>query len=326
MEYRKLGSTGLEVSQLCLGCMTYGTPGSGKHVWALDEAASRPILRAAVEAGINFFDTADSYSSGTSEEIVGRALKEFTRREEIVIATKVCRPVRPGPNGAGLSRKAVLSGIDGSLKRLGTDYVDLYQIHRWDPTTPIEETLDALNDVVRMGKALYIGASGMFAWQFMKALAVSRINGWSEFVSMQNHLNLLAREEETEMLPLCADQGIAVIPFSPLARGRLTRAWEESSKRQAADANAVARYTRQSEASQEIVARVAEIASSRGVPRAQIALAWVLQKPEVTAPIVGIAKPQHLSDAVAALSVTLTAEEIRRLEEPYRPQGVASFE
>ncbi len=325
MKYTKLGATGLEVSRLCLGCMTYGAPGSGKHDWTLDETASRPILRAAVEAGINFFDTADSYSAGTSEEIVGRALKEFARREEIAIATKVCRPVRPGPNGAGLSRKAVLSGIDGSLKRLGTDYVDLYQIHRWDPTTPIEETLDALNDVVRMGKALYIGASGMFAWQFMKALSVSRVNGWAEFASMQNHLNLLGREEETEMLPLCADQGIAVIPFSPLARGRLTRAWDESTKRQVADPNAVARYTRQSEASQEIVKRVSEIAESHGVARAQIALAWLLQKPEVTAPIVGIAKPQHLADAVSALSVTLTPDEVRRLEEPYRPQGVASF-
>jgi aryl-alcohol dehydrogenase-like predicted oxidoreductase len=326
MEYRKLGSTGLEVSRICLGCLTYGAPSAGKHGWTMDEEASRPVLRAAVEAGINFFDTADSYSGGTSEEIVGRALKEYARREEIAIATKVCRAVRTGPNGAGLSRKAVMNGIDGSLKRLGTDYVDLYQIHRWDSTTPIEETLDALNDVVRMGKALYIGASGMYAWQFMKALSVSRINGWAEFVSMQNHLNLLAREEETEMLPLCADQGIAVIPYSPLARGRLSRGWEEGSKRQASDANAVTRYTRQSEASQEIVKRVSEIAESRGVARAQIALAWLLQKPQVTAPVVGIAKPQHLSDAVSALSVTLTPDEVRRLEEPYRPQGVASFQ
>jgi len=326
MEYRKLGSTGLEVSRICLGCMTYGAPGRGKHDWTMDEAASRPVLRAAVEAGINFFDTADSYSDGSSEEIVGRALKEYARREEIAIATKVCRPVRSGPNGAGLSRKAVMAGIDSSLRRLGTDYVDLYQIHRWDPTTPIEETLDALNDVVRMGKALYIGASGMFAWQFMKAISVSRINGWAEFVSMQNHLNLLNREEETEMLPLCRDQGIAVIPYSPLARGRLSRGWDEGSQRQSSDANAVTRYSRQEEASQEIVKRVSAIAERRGVTRAQIALAWLLQKPEVTAPIVGIAKPQHLSDAVSALSVVLTSDEVRLLEEPYRPQGVASFE
>jgi aryl-alcohol dehydrogenase-like predicted oxidoreductase len=326
MEYRKLGTTGLEVSRICLGCMTYGAPGKGKHGWTMDEAASRPVLRAAVEAGINFFDTADSYSEGTSEEIVGRALKEYARRDEIAIATKVCRPVRPGPNGAGLSRKAVMAGIDGSLKRLGTDYVDLYQIHRWDPTTPIEETLDALDDVVRMGKALYIGACGMYAWQFMKALSVSRINGWAEFVSMQNHLNLLAREEETEMLPLCADQGIAVIPYSPLARGRLSRGWDEGSTRQSSDNNAVTRYSRQREASEEIVNRLSAIAEGRGVTRAQIALAWLLQKPQVTAPIVGIAKPQHLTDAVASLSVKLTADEILRLEEPYRPQGVASFE
>jgi aryl-alcohol dehydrogenase-like predicted oxidoreductase len=306
--------------------MTYGTPGRGKHDWTLGEEASRPLIKAAVEAGVNFFDTADSYSDGTSEEIVGRALKEFARRDEVVIATKVCRRVRPGPNGAGLSRKAILSGIDGSLKRLGTDHVDLYQIHRWDDKTPIEETLEALNDVVRMGKALYIGASAMYAWQFMKALSISRINAWSEFVSMQNHLNLLAREEEREMLPLCADQKIAVIPFSPLARGRLTRAWDQSSQRQIADSAAVKRYERQYDVGSEIVKRLTKIADDRGIPRAQVALAWLLEKPQVTAPIIGVAKLAHLIDAVSALSVKLDREEVRLLEEPYLPQGAPSFE
>jgi aryl-alcohol dehydrogenase-like predicted oxidoreductase len=324
MEYRRFGATGLEVSRLCLGCMTYGAPGSGRHNWTLDEEASRPLIREALELGINFFDTADSYSAGSSEEIVGRALKDFTRREEVVIATKVCRPIRPGPNGQGLSRKAIMAGIDAALKRLQTDYVDLYQIHRWDPHTPIEETLEALNDVVRAGKALYVGASSMYAWQFAKALFTARLHGWSEFVSMQNHVNLLSREEELEMLPLCADQKIAVMPWSPLARGRLTRDWDESSERQQLDARAGERYNRL-EGARDIVTEVGAIAQARNVSRAQVALAWVAQKPGITAPIIGASKPHHLRDAVASLSLGLTADEIARLERPYVRQGAANF-
>jgi aryl-alcohol dehydrogenase-like predicted oxidoreductase len=325
MEYRRLGASGLKVSRICAGCMTFGEPGRGKHGWSLDEEKSRPLIRQAIELGINFFDTANVYSDGSSEEIVGRALKDFTRREEVVIATKVCRPIRPGPNGVGLSRKAIHMEIDASLKRLGTDHVDLYQIHRWDPETPIEETLEALNDVVRAGKARYIGASSMYAWQFAKALYTSRLHGWAEFVSMQDHLNLLSREEELEMLPLCADQHIGVIPWSPLARGRLTRDWDETSERQKVDANATNRYRAQ-EGAREIVNQVGAIAKKRGVSRAQIGLAWLLQKPEVTAPIVGVGKPVHLTDAVAAVSISLTPEELKSLETPYVPQGQANFQ
>ncbi len=325
MDYVKFGSTGLEVSRLSLGCMTYGVPERGTHPWTLDEEASRPLIRQAVEAGINFFDTANVYSDGTSEEIVGRALRDFTTREEIVIATKVHGRMRPGANGAGLSRKAILSEIDNSLRRLGTDYVDLYQIHRWDYVTPIEETLEALHDIVKAGKVRYIGASSMYAWQFSKALYVSRQHGWSEFVSMQNHLNLLYREEEREMLPLCADEGIAVIPWSPLARGRLTRDWDAVTERAQTDGFGQGLYKATVESDRIVVDAVAAIANARGVPRAQVALAWVAQKKEVTAPIIGAAKPHHLTDAVAALSLNLTQDEIAALEAPYVPHGVAGF-
>ena len=326
MDYVRLGKTGLEVSRICLGCMTYGEPGRGNHAWTMPEDKSRPLLKQAVELGINFWDTANVYSDGSSEEIVGRAIKDFSRREDIVLATKVNGRMRPGPNGAGLSRRAILEEIDNSLRRLGTDYVDLYQIHRWDHETPIEETLEALNDVVRAGKARYIGASSMFAWQFMKALAASRANGWAEFVSMQNHLNLLNREEEREMLPLCRDQGVGVIPWSPLARGRLTRAGNETSERQDSDVFGKTLYTAAQDSDRAVVETVGRIAEARGVPRAQVALAWVIQKPGVTAPIVGASKPQHLTDAVAALTLNLTAEEISALEAPYAPHPVVGFQ
>lgn len=322
MEYVKLGRTGLEVSRICLGCMSYGEPDRGAHSWSLNEDESRPFIRKALELGINFFDTANVYSDGTSEEIVGRALKAFANRDEIVIATKVHGRMRPGPNGGGLSRKAILMEIDHSLKRLGTDYVDLYQIHRWDPTTPIEETMEALHDVVKAGKARYIGASSMYAWQFLKALHTAERHGWTRFVSMQNYLNLLYREEEREMLPLCEAENIGVIPWSPLARGRLTRDWDEQSERSQSDLFGQRLYATTAEADRKVVERVAEVAASRGVPRAQVALAWVLQKSPVTAPIVGATKPHHLEDAVAAVSLRLTAEEIARLEEPYVPHPV----
>ena len=326
MEYVKLGSTGLEVSRLCLGCMTYGLPDRGNHSWTLDEEKSRPLLRKAFELGVNFLDTANVYSDGTSEEIVGRAIKEFSRRDELVIATKVHGRMRPGPNGAGLSRRAILAEIDNSLRRLGVDHVDLYQIHRWDPKTPIEETLEALHDVVKAGKARYIGASSMHAWQFAKALYTSRLHGWTEFVSMQNHLNLLNREEEREMLPLCADQGVAILPWSPLARGRLTRDWTETSERQDSDVFGKTLYTAMVEADRRVVDSVADLAKARGVPRAQVALAWVAQKRGVTAPIVGASKPHHLDDAVAALSLKLTQDEIAMLEAPYVPHPVVGFQ
>ncbi|MCK8488704.1 aldo/keto reductase [Paenibacillus sp. MBLB2552] len=317
MEYVKLGRTGLEVSRICLGCMSYGQPDRGPHPWSLNEEQSRPFIRKALELGINFFDTANVYSDGTSEEIVGQALREFANRDEIVIATKVHGRMHPGPNGAGLSRKAILAEIDHSLKRLGTDYVDLYQIHRWDPTTPIEETMEALHDVLKAGKARYIGASSMYAWQFLKALHTAERHGWTRFVSMQNYLNLLYREEEREMLPLCEAENIGVIPWSPLARGRLTRDWDEQSERSQTDLFGQRLYAPMAEADRKVVERVAEVAAQRGVPRAQVALAWVLQKSPVTAPIVGATKPHHLEDAVAAVSLRLTQEEIIRLEEPY---------
>ncbi|KVU39519.1 alcohol dehydrogenase [Burkholderia ubonensis] len=326
MEYVRLGSTGLQVSRLCLGCMTYGVPERGTHPWTLDEAASRPFIRQALDAGINFFDTANMYSDGTSEEIVGRALRDFAKRDDVVIATKVFHRMRPGPNGAGLSRKAILTEIDHSLKRLGTDYVDLYQIHRWDYHTPIEETLEALHDVVKAGKARYIGASSMHAWQFGKALYTSKLNGWTQFVSMQDHLNLLYREEEREMLPLCADQGIAVLPWSPLARGRLTRDWDASSERLQSDVYGKTLYEAYADNDRAIVEAVATIARARNVPRAQVALAWLLQKSGVTAPIIGASKAQHLDDAVAALSLELSAEELAALEAPYVPHAVAGHE
>jgi len=322
METVRLGRTGLEVSRLCLGCMSYGEPQRGNHAWTLSEEQSRPFVRRALELGINFFDTANVYSDGTSEEIVGRVLKEHARRDEIVIATKVNGRMFKGPNGAGLSRKAILSEIDHSLRRLGTDYVDLYQIHRWDPRTPIEETLEALHDVVRAGKARYIGASSMYAWQFAKALYTADRHGWTRFVSMQNYVNLLYREEEREMLPLCAAEGIGVIPWSPMARGRLTRDWDETSARTETDDFGRTLYAKTGEADRKVVEAVARVAAARGVPRAQVALAWVLAKPVVTAPIVGATKLQHIDDAVAALSLKLTAEEIAQLEAPYVPHAV----
>lgn len=326
MDYVKLGRTGLEVSRLALGCMTYGAPDRGNHAWTMNEEQSRPLIRQALELGITFLDTANTYSDGHSEEIVGRAIKDFTRREDVVLATKVYNRMRPGPNGAGLSRKAIFDEIDASLRRLGTDYVDLYQIHRWDYTTPIEETLEALHDIVKAGKARYIGASSMHAWQFAKALYTARANGWTQFVSMQDHLNLLYREEEREMLPLCADQGIAVIPWSPLARGRLTRAWDETSERQESDAVGKNLYAHTAQADRQVVEAVAAIAEARGVPRAQVALAWVAQKKPVTAPIIGASKPNHLTDAVAALTLALTDAEISALEAPYVPHRVAGFQ
>jgi len=325
MEYRKLGSTGLDVSRLCVGCMTFGVPNRGSHEWTLGEEESRPIIRKAVEAGINFFDTANVYSDGTSEEIVGKALAEFTRRDEVVIATKVYSRMRPGPNGAGLSRKAIMQEIDASLRRLDTDYVDLYQIHRFDRATPIEETLEALHDVVKSGKARYIGASSMYAWQFATMLHTAQAGGWTRFVTMQNYLNLLYREEEREMLPLCAAEGIGVIPWSPLARGRLTRAWDTSTKRSGTDAFGKSLYASTEEADKAVVDRVAEVARKRGVSLAEVALAWVLAKPEVSAPIVGASKASHLDDALKALELKLGAEEIARLEEPYAPHAVVGI-
>ncbi len=326
MKYVKLGRTGVDVSRLCLGCMTFGAPGSGLHPWTLDEEQSRPLIRRAIELGINFFDTANGYSDGSSEEIVGRALRDFARRDEIVLATKVFMPMRPGPNGGGLSRKAILSEIDASLRRLGTDYVDLYQIHRWDYGTPIEETLEALHDVVKMGKVRYIGASSMFAWQFSQSLYLSRLNGWTRFVSMQNHYNLLHREEEREMLPLCAAEGIAVIPWSPLARGRLARSWDDSTERIRTDEYGKTLYTSCLESDRQTVERVAQVASARGLSRAQVALAWILHKPVVTAPIVGTSKPHHLEEAVAALDVSLSPGEMATLEEPYVPHPISGYE
>ncbi|HVX80085.1 MAG TPA: aldo/keto reductase [Devosiaceae bacterium] len=324
MKYTRLGKTGLEVSRVCVGCMSFGDPKRGNHEWTLPEEESRPIIRKAWEAGINFFDTANVYSDGTSEEITGKILKELAPRDQWVLATKVHGRVRPGPNGGGLSRKAILSEIDNSLRRLGTDYVDLYQIHRWDYHTPIEETLEALNDVVRAGKARYIGASSMYAWQFATALATSEKHGWAKFVSMQNYVNLIYREEEREMLPLCAAAGVGVIPWSPLARGRLTRPWGIETNRSETDAVGKALY-KDDDADKAIVEAVAKVAEARGVSRAQVATAWVLQKPVVTAPIIGATKPGHIDDAIAAVELTLTPEETAALEAPYRPKGVMGF-
>jgi 1-deoxyxylulose-5-phosphate synthase len=322
MEYVKLGATGLEVSRICLGCMSYGAKSRGNHSWTLEEDDARPFVRRAVEAGINFFDTANVYSDGTSEEITGRALADFARREEIVLATKVHGRMHPGPNGAGLSRKAIMTEIDNSLRRLGTDYVDLYQIHRFDAGTPIEETLEALHDVVKAGKARYIGASSMYAWQFSKAQYLAERHGWTRFVTMQDHYNLLYREEEREMLPLCADQGVGVIPWSPLARGRLAREWDTRSARSETDEFGSTLYQ---ESDRGIVEAVTEVAAARGVSRAQVALAWLLSRPGVAAPIVGATKAHHLDDAVASVGLELTPEECRRLEERYTPHAVAGF-
>jgi aryl-alcohol dehydrogenase-like predicted oxidoreductase len=326
MKYTRLGRTGLSVSRICLGCMTYGVPERGLHPWTLGEDASRPLIRQAVEAGINFFDTANSYSDGTSEEIVGRALRDFARRDEIVVATKVRFPNRRGPNIGGLSRKAIFHQIDASLQRLGMDFVDLYQIHRWDAATPIEETMEALHDVVKAGKARYLGASSMRAWQFAKAQAVAERHGWTPFVSMQPELSLLYREEEREMLPLCIDQGVGVIPWSPLARGRLARPWGEHTPRIATDAYGQTLFQHTEDNDREVAEALGRVAAARGLPRAQLALAWVLARPGVTAPIVGASRPQQLDDAIAALDVTLSADEVQAMEAPYRPHPVVGIE
>ncbi|MED4224597.1 aldo/keto reductase [Neobacillus cucumis] len=322
MEYMKLGNTGLDVSRLCLGCMSFGEAEKWIHQWVLNEEQSRPIIKKALDLGINFFDTANVYSMGTSEEILGRALKDYANRDEIVLATKVHGRMHEGPNGAGLSRKAIMSEIDKSLKRLGTDYVDLFIIHRWDYHTPIEETMEALHDVIKAGKARYIGASAMYAWQFQKALHVAEKNGWTRFVSMQNHLNLIYREEEREMLPLCKEEGIGVTPYSPLASGRLTRDWSETTHRSETDQIQKSKYDATADADRLVVERVAAIAEKYGVPRIHIALAWLLQKEPVTAPIIGATKISHLEGAVGALSVKLTTEEIAFLEEPYVPHPI----
>lgn len=325
MRYVKLGRTGLDISPLVLGCMTYGVPGRGNHAWTLDEEQSRPFIRKALDLGINFFDTANAYSDGTSEEIVGRALKDFTRRDEVVLATKTFYRWRDAPNTGGLSRKAIFHSVDDSLRRLGTDYIDLLQIHRFDTTTPVEETMEALHDVVKAGKARYIGASSMYAWQFAKMVYTSRLHGWTEFVSMQDHYNLLQREEEREMIPFCIDQGIAVLPWSPLARGRLTRDWEERSARQDSDLFGGTLYNATEESDRAIVAAVKKVAEGRGVPRAQVALSWVAHRQGVTAPIVGASKPHHLDDAVAAIDLVLSEAETAELEAAYGPHPIAGF-
>ncbi|CAI0897457.1 MULTISPECIES: aldo/keto reductase [Serratia] len=324
MKYLKLGNTDLNVSRICLGCMTYGEPSRGNHAWTLPEESSRPLLKQALDAGINFFDTANSYSDGSSEEIVGQALRDYARRDQVVIATKVYFPLSNLQQG--LSRAKIMQSIDDSLKRLGTDYVDLLQIHRWDYETPLEETLEALHDVVKAGKARYIGASSMYAWQFAKALYTADLHGWTRFVSMQNQYNLIQREEEREMLPLCAAEGIAVLPWSPLARGRLTRPWGETTARLVSDQVGKNLYDETEGIDAIIAERVASIAEERGVPRAQIALAWLLSKPVVSAPIIGASRHDHLEDAVAAVDLELTPEEIAELETAYVPHHVTGFE
>jgi aryl-alcohol dehydrogenase (NADP+) len=323
MDYVKLGATGLEVSPLALGCMSFGDPERGGHQWVVREEEARGYIRRALEAGINFFDTANSYSGGSSEEIVGRALRDFADRDQVVLATKVYFGTRQGPNGGGLSRKAIMADVEHSLRRLGTDYIDLYQIHRFDSATPLEETLEALHDLVRAGKVRYLGASSMYAWQFAKALYLQRQHGWARFASMQNHYNLLYREEEREMMPLCLEEGVGVIPWSPLARGRLTRDWDEGSERQGTDRFSSSLYE---EGDKRIVEAVARVAERRGVARAQVALAWLASRPGVTAPIVGTTKPHHLDDALAALSLRLSAEEVAELEEPYLPHEVSGID
>ena len=328
MEYARLGSTGMKVSRICLGCMGFGDAANWVHKWVLDEEKSRPIIQKALEMGINFFDTANIYSIGVSEEILGRALKDFAKRDEVVLATKIHGKMRSDPNGGGLSRKAIMSEIDKSLTRLGTDYVDLYIIHRWDYETPIEETMEALNDVVRAGKARYIGASAMFAWQFQKALHTAEKHGWTRFVSMQNHLNLIYREEEREMMPLCREEKIGVTPYSPLASGRLTRDWasSESTLRSETDQIAKLKYDKTADTDQQVVKRVAELAEKHGIPRVHIALAWLLQKQPVTAPIIGATKISHLEDAIGALSVKLSPEDVSYLEEPYVPHRIVGHQ
>ncbi|MCU1557229.1 MAG: alcohol dehydrogenase [Microbacteriaceae bacterium] len=325
MDYKRLGNSGLEISAITLGCMSYGEPSRGNHEWSLPEEQSRPFIRRALELGITTFDTANVYSAGSSEEIVGRALNEFAKRDEVVIATKVHGRMRPGPNGAGLSRAAIMHEIDASLRRLGTDYVDLYQIHRWSDLTPIEETMEALHDVVKAGKARYIGASSMFAWQFAQAQYTADLGGWTRFVSMQDHYNLVNREEEREMHPFCRDQGVGVLPWSPLARGRLTRDWDATTNRSQTDEFGSTLYAQAEDADRRVAEAVASIAAERGVPRAQVALAWVAQQEAVTSPIVGATKLSHLEDAVASLELELTEAELQRLEAPYVPHAVAGF-
>ncbi|HEY2431598.1 MAG TPA: aldo/keto reductase [Vicinamibacterales bacterium] len=323
MEYVRFGSTGLTVSRLCLGAMTYGDP--AWRSWVLSEEEGRPFIKRALEYGINFFDTADMYSLGRSEEVLGRALADFARRDRVVIATKVFNPMSDDPNDRGLSRKHVMASIDASLKRLGTDYVDLYQIHRWDPATPIEETLRALDDIVRAGKALYIGASSSYAWQFAKALYLADRNGWTRFVSMQNHYNLVYREEEREMMPLCRQEGIAVIPWSPLARGFLAGTRRRGAPRQATERERTDRYAHDlyySDADYDVAEAVSAVATEKGITPAQVALAWLLRQPGVTAPIIGASKMAHLDQAVSAVGVTLSDDETRRLEAPYIPHRV----
>ena len=322
MRYQKLGKTGLEVSVITLGCMSFGAPDRGGHPWSLNERASRDIIKQALEGGVNFLDTANVYSAGSSEEIVGKAVKDFVPREEVVIATKVFNRMRPGPNGAGLSRKAIFAELDASLRRLQTDYIDLYQIHRWDYDTPVEETLEALHDAVRAGKVRYIGASSMYAWQFAKALYIAELNGWTKFVSMQNHYNLIYREEEREMLPLCVDQGVGVIPWSPLARGRLTRPWDTATARAETDEFGKSLYR---DEDRQIVERVIDLAAKRGLAPAQVALAWLLRNPAVTSPIVGVTKPDQLSQALSAVDAELDDAEVAYLEEPYAPHTTAGF-
>jgi aryl-alcohol dehydrogenase-like predicted oxidoreductase len=322
MEYVRFGNTGMKVSRLCLGTMTYGKP-TERWQWALNEEQSRPFIKKALELGINFFDTADIYSFGASEEVVGNALKDFARRDDVVIATKVFNPMSQDPNDAGLSRKHIMSSIDSSLKRLKTDYVDLYQIHRWDYYTPIEETMEALHDIVKAGKARYIGASSMYSWQFTKALYTSDLNGWSRFVSMQPHYNLIYREEEREMIPLCLDQKIAVIPWSPLARGLLTgKRSRERNETLRAQTDDFGKSLYSTDSDFDIIDRLSEIATKKGLPNTRVALAWMLSKPAITAPIIGASKPGHLEDAVASLTVKLTQNEIAQLEELYQPHPV----
>lgn len=326
MEYTRLGSTGLVVSRLCLGCMSFGDPGRGADSWTLPEDASRRLIRQALEAGISFFDTANVYSDGSSEEIVGRALRDFARRDEAVIATKVFGPMRPGPNGGGLSRKAILTELDNSLRRLGTDYIDLYQIHRWDPESPIEETLETLHDAVKAGKVRYLGASSMYAWQFSKAMYTAERHGWTRFASMQNYYNLIYREEEREMLPLCRDRGVGVLPWSPLGRGKLARDWQARTERTADDAFGHSLYARTEQVDRAVAERVAEVARGRGVPRAQVALAWLLRDPVVTAPILGVTRAEHLDEGLGALTLTLHQDEINNLEEGYVPHPVVAID
>ncbi|HEY0636578.1 MAG TPA: aldo/keto reductase [Pseudonocardiaceae bacterium] len=318
MEYTRLGRTGLRVSRIALGCMSYGDSSRGFNTWSLDEESSQPFFRQAVELGITLWDTANVYQLGSSEEFVGRAVRRYSRREDIVLCTKVSGRMHDGPGGQGLSRKAILEQVNASLSRLGTDHIDLYLIHRFDPDTPVEETMEALHDVVRAGKARYLGASSMFAWQFAKLQHAARLHGWTPFVAMQDQYNLIKREEEREMLPMCADQGVGCIPYSPLGKGRLTRPWGEQTERSGQDA--VAR-TFDLDVDRPVVDAVQRVAEARGVPMAQVAMAWVLSKPVVSAPIVGATKPHHLADAVTALDLTLTADELQALEEPYTPQA-----